>query len=325
MATRWPLTIERTNERLVELPRWSAPKGDDWFRAYGSEGDALVAVTVMAVDPASGLAGRDAIGVAVLSITPAGFGIIRHLEGVRATNKKDAMRRVATIARDYMASVLVVEELKDGFFGETLEGELVILGYPMTVEKVTTGGQQKGRRIIESLAPPMGAGRLCILESVASSDHGGEFVNQLVRISYDGRTGSAKDHDDSVDALAHCVFRVKDSLISDVADNRSEHHISQLDRWSRVPLRYGGLGNHDVDTYGASKRTYIGNMDSTRTYADAILEDDEVLISLQQRRDRLQESVNEDLVFGRRPDEQTIRKIRALTGQIKELKELNVF
>jgi hypothetical protein len=55
------------------------------------------------------------------------------------------------------------------------------------------------------------------------------------------------------------------------------------------------------------------------------LEDDEVLISLQQRRDRLQESVNEDLVFGRRPDEQTIRKIRALTGQIKELKELNVF
>lgn len=321
-AVRFPVMLERTGNRLPELPRWSAPKGDEWneARALGDHQDGLAGI-IMAVDPASGLAGRDAIGVAVLGITQGGMGLILHLEGVRASDKALARKRVAEIGKDYRATVCVVEELADGLFGETLESDFVHLGYPMTVEKVTTGGQQKGRRIIESLGPPMGAGRLAILKCIVATDHGGEFVNQLVRISYDGRTGSKKDHDDIVDALAHAVFRVKTSLISDVAENMASHKQTQLDRWARVPLRQGGLGAHEDDEFPHIHRADTGQVD----LGQALMEEDEVVIALQERRDRLQGVVNDDIRFGRKADPTMVRRIRGLTKQIEELKALQVF
>ena len=318
-ATHWPLRLERTGRTLDSLQRWSAPKGDVWHEAIQSGPDTSpLAETVLAVDPASGLAGRDAIGVAVLGITPGGVGIIRHLEGVRSNDKSVSRRRVAEIGRDFGATRCVVEELENGLFGETLEGEFVHVGYPLSVVKVTTGGQQKGRRIIESLGPPMGAGRLVICSSIIPSDHGGEFVNQLVRISYDGRTGKSKEHDDIVDALAHAVAVCKDSLISDVADAVASPRANHLDRWARVPLRYGGLGgqdpeeNQDTATFGPS-------------IAETVLEEDEVVIALTERRDRLQSVVNEDLQSGRKVDQGMVRKITALTRQLEELKQHQVF
>jgi hypothetical protein len=320
-ATLFPLNIERTNVQS-DVQRWSAPKGDNWYVAKPMGGEAPLAGITMAVDPASGLAGRDAIGVAVLGITQAGLGIILHLEGVRSHDKAVARRRVAQIAQTYKAQCLVVEELQDGLFGEVLEGELVTLGYPMSVEKVTTGGQQKGRRIIESLGPPMGAGRLAILDCVARNDHGGEFVNQLVRISYDGRTGKAKDHDDIVDALAHAVAREKLSMVSDVAENMASYGQTQLDRWARVPLRYGGLGaSQNEEDYPHSRSIPL---DTDKDLGEALLEEDEVLIALTERRDRLQEVVNEDLRFGRGADQGIVNKIRSLTTQIKQLQEVQV-
>lgn len=324
-AVHFPLSIRRTNEIPQDLPRWSAPKGDNWYNAETSGEPTPYAITVMAVDPASGLAGRDAIGVAVLGITASGFGVIRHLEGVRAANKGLAMRRVATIAKDFNASVLVVEEMADGLFGETLEGELVLMSYPMTVEKVTTGQQNKGKRIVECLAPPMGAGRLCILESVARSDHGGEFVQQLVRISYDGRTGSKRTHhDDIVDALAHAAFRVKTSLISDVADNIAGHRQEQLDRYVRVPLRYGGLGADTEDHAQTNRLSMSRGADTGMSMGEALIQEDEVLIALQERRDRFQEVINDDLMRGRGADPSMVKKVRALTATIEELKGTSV-
>jgi hypothetical protein len=319
-SKHFPLYVELTSEE-ADVPRWSAPKGDKWHVARPMGDTASLVGITMAVDPASGLAGRDAIGVAVLGITQAGFAYILHLEGVRAAEKSLARRRVAQIARNFGATHLIIEELADGLFGETLEGELVQLGYPMSVEKVTTGGQQKGRRIIESLGPPMGAGRVIILDSVARSDHGGEFVNQMVRISYDGRTGKAKDHDDIVDALAHAVSREKASLISDVADNRAAHGQAKLDRWRGVPLREGGLGAFDEEEYPDSRRLQLfGEQD----LVEAMLEEDEVIISMRERRDRLQEIVNDDLRSGRGADQGMINKIKTLTRQLKELQELSV-
>ena len=321
-APMFPLNINRTTDRIPTLQRWSAPKGDDWYRAEGMGGEAPLVDIILAVDPASGLAGRDAIGVAVLGITQAGMGIILHLEGVRSHDKSIARRRVAQIGAGYNCNVCIVEELADGLFGETLEGDFVMLNYPLSIEKVTTGGQQKGRRIVESLGPPMGAGRLCILESVARSDHGGEFVNQLVRISYDGRTGKAKDHDDIVDALAHAVFKAKHSLISDVADNLSDHKAAQLDRWARVPLRYGGLGGFDEDEHDQSRRVDFGG--DGQDLGLALIQEDEVMIALEERRDRMQEVVSEDMRFGRGVDERMVNKIKSLTRQVAELKELSV-
>ena len=321
MSKVFPLGIERTTQQS-DAPRWSAPKGDVWYVARPMEETAPLAANVMAVDPASGLAGRDAIGVAILGITQSGLGIIRHLEGVRSHDKAIARRRVAQIAQSYSASVILVEEMADGLFGEILEGELVTIGYPMVVEKVTVGGQQKGRRIIESLGPPMGAGRLIMLDSVARNDHGGEFVNQLVRISYDGKTSRGRDNDDIVDALAHAVAREKNSLVSDVSENISEYHKLQIDRWARVPMRYGGLGA-EPETELSNHRTI--SLGGDRDLVESLIEEDEVLIALTDRRDRLQEVINEDLRFGRGPEQSIINKIRALTSQIKQLQELQVF
>ncbi len=325
MATRFPLIVQRTNVVATDdMPRWGAPKGDVWHRGEGSTEKTEYAMTVVAVDPASGLAGRDAIGVAVIGITQTGYAVIRHLEGVRGPTKGSNMRRVAEIIRQYNATVLVVEETKEGFFGETLEGELVIIGYPMTVEKVTTGGMQKGRRIIEALAPPMGAGRIIMLESVARSDHGGDFVNQLVRISYDGRTGKAKDHDDIVDALAHAVARVKGSLTSGPADNIADHRATRLDPLRHVPMRFGGLGGVDrADKH--TRRIALGSgLGNDLSMGELLIEEDKVLIGFEARRDRLQDVIRDDLQAGRQPDPGVIRQVQSLTRQIAELKEVQV-
>ncbi len=325
LTATFPITIRSTSIGIPDLPKWSAPKGDEWWRGELIGEPVPWVSTTMAVDPASGLAGRDAIGVAILSITPAGYGVIRHLEGVRAANKASAMRRVAEIARTFAVTHIIVEELADGFYGDTLEGELVMVGHPMTIEKVTTGNQNKGRRIIESLAPPMGAGRMAIFESVASSDHGGEFVQQLVRITYDGRTGSSRSHhDDIVDALAHAVAHEKSSLISDIADNVAQHKSVQLDKYVRVPLRYGGLGGSDSDLYPDTSRRSMTRGDPMRSMGEALVEEDEVLIALEERRERFQETVTADLRDGKGADPWMVEKIKTLNKQIKELKELSV-
>jgi hypothetical protein len=324
-APDFPVQIEAGGAHETDIPTWSAPKGDVWYGPRTVSPDrSKYAQTIVAVDPASGLAGRDAIGLAVLSITPSGYGVIRHLEGVRGVNKIENIKRVASIVAHFGATNLVVEELADGLFGETLEGQLVLVNYPMMVEKVTTGQQQKGRRIIEALAPPMGAGRLIILESVARSDHGGEFVNQLVRISYDGRTGKARDHDDIVDALAHAVAVAKGSLVSDISDNVAEHHIAKMERFRDLPLKYGGLGG-DGEVHPQTRRAAIGDgLGDGRSLAERLVDEDEVLVSLEVRRNRLQETVQTDLQTGRQPEQRMVKQIRALTEQIEELRSLQV-
>lgn len=322
-APEFPISYSRTKERLDELPRWSAPKGDEWYAAIPSSDTARLASVVMAVDPASGLAGRDAIGCAILGITEGGFGIILHLEGVRAADKESAIRRVAQLASDFQATTIVVEELADGLFGETLEGSLVLIGYPAVVEKVTTGNMNKGRRIIENLAPPMGAGRIAILQHVATTDHGGEFVNQLVRISYDGRTGSARQHDDIVDALAHAVQREKHSLISDIADNIAGHRMTKYDKWARIPLRFGGLGGDGDEELEGTRSINLAGPEGSM--GERLIAEDEVLIALEERRDRLMATLHEDLRLGRTKEKLILEgRIKALSRQIKELKEVQV-
>jgi hypothetical protein len=282
--------------------------------------------TYMAVDPASGLAGRDAIGVGVLGVTATGLGVIRHLEGVRGPDKLQNITRVAQIAKHFEVTSLVVEELADGLFGETLENHLLLVEFPMMVEKVTTGGQQKGRRIIETLAPPMGNGRLVMLEKVARSDHGGEFVSQLVRITWDGRTGKAKDHDDIVDALAHAVKKAKGSLVSDIAENRGEVHAAKMDDWRGVPLRYGGLGA-DSSAHPKARRLALGGqLEDDLPMGEALLEEDREVVRLEERKAHLQEQLGVRTRRGVDPDYLRIlrKKIIGLDKTIRELKEHQV-
>lgn len=328
-SPKFAVNVGRTQLTASDVPTWGAPKGDVWY--YGSEEGSIeqYASTVAAIDPASGLAGRDAIGVAVVGVTLGGQAVIRHLEGVRGPTKAANMRRCAELLRAFSVDCLVIEETKEGFFGETLENELILVDYPLSVEKVTTGGQQKGRRIIETLAPPMGDGRIIMLESVARSDHGGEFVTQLTRISYDGRTGKAKDHDDIVDALAHAIAKIKTSLITDRSENIASVSQAKIDRWRHVPIRQGGLGGYseDRDTHsGIFGRTIPGNgIEGEMSMGELMVEEDEVLLALEARRERLMDSLREDQQLGRPADPGILRRVKALNQQIKELKEVRVF
>lgn len=315
-----PIKIERTST-AANLPTWGAPRGDEWH--WGNpDGNCQYAQTVAAIDPASGLAARDAIGVAIVSVTPAGFAVIRHLEGVRGLTKADNMRRCALLMRTFKVKHLLIEELQDGFFGEMLEQELLNIEYPMTVEKVTTGGQQKGRRIIETLAPPMGEGRISIIDSVVISDDGGEFVNQLTRIAYDGTTGKGRQHDDIVDALAHAIAHIKGSITSDITSNLEALEYEKIDRLRYLPLRHGGLGGYSEDrnTNGEIVGRPIEE-DNFMSMGELLFEEDQVLVGMTARRDALQSRMEEERLIGIEPLKSQQRTLARLNQQIKELRE----
>ena len=306
----------------AKLPTWGAPRGDIWFWGEPSDEKSQYSQTVAAIDPASGLAARDAIGVAIVSVTPAGFAVIRHLEGVRGLTKSDNMRRCALLMKSFEVKHLLIEETAEGFFGEILETELISVEYPMTVEKVTTGGAQKGRRIIECLAPPMGEGRIVIVDSVIESDDGGEFVNQLTRISYDGTTGKGRQHDDIVDALAHAIAHIKGSITSDITSNLESLQREKIDRLRFIPLREGGLGG-----YTENRNTYSGTVGrpiehgDDMSMAELLFEEDEALVTLSARRDALLDKVQEDVTLGRKPLPDVQARLARLNGTIKELRE----
>jgi hypothetical protein len=234
------------------------------------------------------------------------------------------MRRVATIISNFRTTSLLVEETEESFFGSTLEAELALIGFPCACTRVKTGGLKKGQRIIDALAPPMGQGRLVMLTRVAQSDHGGQFVSQLVKVSYDGRTGKAKDHDDIVDALAHAVQHVKGSIISDVAENLAASKAAQLEGLRYVPTRYGGLGGRDDNPVGHRQIGPPGTEGNELSLGELLLEEDEVEIELTERVARMNEQIQTDRRRGLQPDPGMLRRLTGWSRQLRELKEMQI-
>ena len=327
--------IEHGGDLIHDLPTWGAPEGDVW-RGPSSVGEARAqyAQIIAAVDPASGLAGRDAIGVAVLGVTPSGLGVIKRLKGVRGPDKYGNIRQCAQIIRDAGATTLYVEENKAGLFADTLESMLVMMEANVGVHKITTGNMQKGKRIIESLAPVMAAGRLIMPKEIARSDDGGEFVHQMVRVAYDGSTGKKNDADDIVDALAHAVNAVGGSLVGDRGSNIGEHRASQLENWRGISLRRGGLGEH-ADSVGLQNRKaqgmrfvdgQSGKVDDTDgiPFAERLLAEDETVLRYQAQLDTLKATIAADIQTGRGPDGKMLARIKWLKTTIAQIQETNV-
>ncbi|MCP4899892.1 MAG: phage terminase large subunit [bacterium] len=295
----FPRVIRGRGQDLHHVTTWGAPDGDIWRGPLEIDEQVLPYVeTVMSVDPASGLAGRDAIGVAVLSITPGAQGVVRHLAAIRGPDKMDNIRRVAAVAYRFNPSVVLVEELEDGLFGETLENQMLLLGVPAFVEKVNSGGVQKGRRIIESLSPPMAAGRIIIPRSVAESDDGGDFVNQLVSISWDGRISSTND--DIVDALAHAVRHCKGSLIADMVEALAETRRSAVLDWT-------------------NRQTFGPVID------EILREEDEVEANLQERLAAYGEAVRAALQAGDMATANALKgRIRETNNNLRQLRDIQM-
>jgi hypothetical protein len=328
MSATAPLRFHLINDPTSETwSTWGAPRGDQWSVIQGGKDYAAYGQTVAAIDPASGLAGRDAIGLVILSVTVSGYAVIRHLEAVRGPSKADSVSRVAQAIKTFRCSRVIVEELADGFFGSTLEGMLNLIGYPQGVTQVTTGGVQKGRRIIESLAPVMSTSRLLICHDVISTDHCAEFINQMVQIAWDRSSANSRTADDLVDALAHGVASVKGQLIGDVADNIAAVYASRLSSLAEIPLRQGGLKEASSVQVGRPYAKLPG--ETHASFADQIATDSEVEIQMQTRIDLWEDSIKDMEVRGvvadinGRGDARILWELRNKLGPLKvRLKEL---
>lgn len=303
----WP--VDRPNFPLVVYPgtapanvvqdvtTWGAPDGDVWIGP--SQVDDTVrpyVLTTAACDPASGLAGRDAIGLAIISITQGGQAVIRHVEGVRGVSLEANLVHISHRLKEFHVHRLGVEERRDSLFGRTLAAECAKRGWPITPEQITTGQMGKGQRIIEALAPVMSQGRLVMLRDVALGDHGGELVNEMVSCSYDGRIGAR--YDDIVDALSHAVNMCGEMLTGDVIESITEARVN-LDALYDLSIREGGVKPGDM----------------TEQY----LEKSEAELKLMSRLDHALMIRDRDLASGRH-DPAIVRQIERIQKSLKQLR-----
>ena len=255
-ATHLPVAISITDKKLEGLPTGSADlKADWWLEAVpASEHVSPISITTMAVDPAGGLKGKgDAIGVAIISVTSGGRGILRHLEGVRADTTQAAIARVAAIGHEFSVNHTVVEELANGLFGHQLQTVMAARGWPLIPERVHGSTQKKGSRIISTLSPIMGTGRLLVLKSVLETEGGREFVNQMTAASWDGRVGYRND--DIVDAVSWAVHSVASALQVDEADSLAVSYVD-YDHLLTLDLRRGGITENEHEIYTAVDEAY---------------------------------------------------------------------
>ena len=107
-------------------------------------------MTVGAVDPASGMAGRDEAGVAVVSVTSGGIAVVRFLGGVRGSSPQETLQRVASPLHRCLPTKIVVEARADSLYPGQLGAVLAKRGYPLLVEPVHSGAR-KGERIIDAI------------------------------------------------------------------------------------------------------------------------------------------------------------------------------
>jgi hypothetical protein len=255
-ATHLPVAISITDKKLDGFPTGSADLQADWWLEAipSSEHVAPISITTLAVDPAGGLKGKgDAVGTAVISITSGGRGILRHLEGVRADTTQAAIARVAAIGHEFSVNHVVVEETSASLFGHQLSTVMASRGYPAIPESVSGSNQKKGSRIISTLGPVMGTGRLIILKSVLESEGGREFVNQMTAASWDGRIGIRND--DIVDAVSWAVHSVASALQVDEADSLGTSYVD-YDHLLTLDLRRGGISEEEYEAYTAVDEAY---------------------------------------------------------------------
>ena len=294
-----PLYLKPGGDKITDLRTWGAPSGDHWYGPAEIEGKPTPYITTVGfVDPAGGLIGRgDAIGLAILSATQGGQVVIRHLEGIRVRDRDLRWPTVARRMRDFNVDAGGVEENINGEVARTLEDECASIGHPMTFEQVTTGKASKGERIISLAAPPMDQGRVVILRDLIETDHGGEFVNQLVKIQYDNKH---KGHDDIADAYAHALGMLRDHLVTDRIQGVAHGMAMDPSELYDVPLRAGGIEEGDL--------------------LDDLLQEDEFLQKLQRKLDNFIDIQRKDKRMGRPQDPQLTQRIIATNRQIKELK-----
>jgi hypothetical protein len=251
ITVKWPVTradfpslIRGGGERLSYLNTGMADP-DDYFRGTTSmsKETSNYAVTLGAVDPASGIIGRDEVGVCVVSVTMTGFAVVRCLTGVRGESAPDALKRTASLLHSFFPNKIVVEARADSLYPSQLQAALALRGYPVMVEGVFSGAN-KGLRILDAVGVPVAAGRVIMLEDVVSGDDALETIKQYTQASADARK---LRHDDRIDALAHALAAVANQLLIEENEGLQTKAEATIERLLRTPIRKGGITENGLE------------------------------------------------------------------------------
>ena len=298
-ATQAALSYSPGGEVLHDLNRWSAAPGDHWTAAAEvSKDQRPYILTLAAIDPASGLAGRDAIGLAIISVTQGGQAVVRHVEGVRGESQLQCIKDIAATLQKFGVQRMAVEEKADSLFGASLATALQQRQWPITLEQIKAGTQSKGERIVSTLSPALSAGRLVLPRALVNTDHVGEMVQQMMGVTWDNKIRSK--HDDIIDALSHAVSLVKDTVMSDASGMKAAARQMDYEKLRDLPIRKGGVPEGG--------------------YVDQIYEMNEEEVRLEEGLASMLQLQEDDRKFGRPFDDRLARKIAKRQQTLEELR-----
>jgi hypothetical protein len=217
--------------------------GRDFFKGPGWVDNEVAEAqdSVMFIDPSG--RGADQTGYCVARLLN-GLIFIPEAGGLEGGHDEPTLMKLAEIAhRHGIKRVLVESNFGDGMYSKLLTPILSKALGGVTIEEVRVGGQQKERRILESLEPPLAAHRIVIDPEVARNS---DLMTQVSRLT--NERGCLR-HDDQVDALAGAVSHFKDRLSLDVAQEieRQEKQLleGELREFERG-MKKGGIGREVV-------------------------------------------------------------------------------
>lgn len=242
LATKVPVDTQTGPEGpRLDFPPAPAPAGDWWRGPVATSSDrAAYTQTVCAIDPALGKAGRDAVGLSIVSTTASGQAYIRCAEAIRGADTAECLRRAAELVERHGVDTLVVETVgMQALWGQQLQAILARRNYPLRVKDFNGGSQRKAARIIGTLAPVFASGRVLICRAVLEGAAGNQLTKEITQVS------AEKTHtrnDDLVDSLSMAMSEISAMLVSDrpssIAGIRSGIEASR-----HLSRRHGGAGS----------------------------------------------------------------------------------
>lgn len=243
LAPSFPTIVRAGGPRLDHIPLHGASDPDDHFVGPGhvSDDTSLYVSTCVSIDPASGLAGRDELGLCCASVTGQGLAVVRGVHGVRGSSANETLIKAAELVQRYRPSKVVVEARVDSLFPDQLASVLARRGYPILVDRFHSG-QSKGLRIVEAVGTLLADRRVAICEAVWSDADAHETVKQITNVTTDARS---LKHDDRVDALAIALATLAPMTRADEGDGVEVNAQQELQRLLKLPARMGGITDEE--------------------------------------------------------------------------------
>jgi len=223
------------------------PVSDKFYRAAGfSKEFGAFQGTHMYVDPAGGGANGDETAYAVTRFS-AGKVFLVDIGGVKGGLDIEALDALTAIALRWKVENISIEKNYGNGALSNVWQPILFKKHPCTIDDVWESGQ-KELRIIDTLEPVIGSGRLIVEESLIEKDWKSvqkypaerrasySVFNQIAKIT---RDRGSLFHDDRIDALAGTVRFWVDSLSQDDAQAAYQMQRKAYEAMMRDPLGNG--------------------------------------------------------------------------------------